>query len=550
MINGASAATEPTGLEATTHQCIAVDDTPQGSGSGDRLLSVIVPCFNESATLESILRALRRELPHAEIIVIDDGSTDRSLLIARSLQDELTLRVIAREHNGGKGAAVRDGVAIASRDFIAIQDADLEYDPRDLRSMILAATSSSEELKKAHYGSRYLNSGRSPRGSVAAYVATRILALVQWILYGHWMSDPVTCYKLLDASLFRRLHLESTGFELCAEMNAKLFRLGIPIVETPISYQPRTTAEGKKIGLRDFFRLIASLLRWRVARLETNETPAEPMSVPAHVIAMRIVIGTLLLVAGVSKIVAGQPMLLANAWLIAPTAVVAWAMFECVIGWLTLGFATGRWLWIILTSMFTAFACLLSIEWIRGASECQCLGGAGLPIVGMIVLDLMIVVHLIVFRRAWRHGATLPDGLLGDLAKQSRWVVPGILLMSVVLFGSPQSAIGFLSGNSVTARTSHRYAGEVHPDATATTTFELRNVSDRPIRVLGAKASCRCVAIDDLPLTLGPKETKAIRVQLVAGKVPGVQRESAELLFDDSTPNLTLGVTALVHPNP
>ncbi|MGB7343265.1 MAG: DUF1573 domain-containing protein, partial [Pirellulaceae bacterium] len=95
-----------------------------------------------------------------------------------------------------------------------------------------------------------------------------------------------------------------------------------------------------------------------------------------------------------------------------------------------------------------------------------------------------------------------------------------------------------------------QFAGSIEQNATATTVFDLRNASANPIRVLGAKASCRCVAIDDLPLTLGPNESKPIRVRLVAGNVPGVQRESAELLFDDSASSITLGVTALVHPNP
>jgi hypothetical protein len=168
----------------------------------------------------------------------------------------------------------------------------------------------------------------------------------------------------------------------------------------------------------------------------------------------------------------------------------------------------------------------------------------------MVGLDVAIVAALIAFRQSWDRPLRLPVGVLGDIAFHGRFVFPAMLAAAVLFFGAPRSAIDFLAGKSILVPSSQQFAGEVFPRERATTVFELRNASDHSIRVLGAKASCRCVAIDDLPLTIGPKEIKPIRIHLVARDVPGVQRETAELLFDDSASSITLGVTALVHSNP
>jgi hypothetical protein len=225
-------------------------------------------------------------------------------------------------------------------------------------------------------------------------------------------------------------------------------------------------------------------------------------------------------------------------------------LFECLIGWVVLSFIAHRPLRQGLTILFGVFAAILIVEFLRGATQCQCLGGSGLPIVGMIAVDLAIMTSLVIFRHDWSQPARMPSGILGDVAFHGRFVLPALLAAAVFWFGSPRSAIEYVAGKSVLVRSQQRFAGEVSQSETATAIFDLQNASSKPIRVLGAKASCRCVAIDDLPLTLGPKETKPIRVRLVAGSVAGVQRESAELLFDDSTSSITLGVTALVHPNP
>jgi glycosyltransferase involved in cell wall biosynthesis len=188
------------------------------------------------------------------LIVVDDGSTDRSQEIIESLVAGLELRSVVRDRNGGKGAAVRDGLAKATGQWVVIQDADLEYDPADLALLNEVATGSGDEdqVASVFYGSRYLHSGKSPSGHVAAYLATRLVTLVGWLLFARWLSDPLTCYKLFPTTLLRQMKLESKGFELCAEMNAKLFRFGIPIVELPISYHPRSFEERKLVRKTSF----------------------------------------------------------------------------------------------------------------------------------------------------------------------------------------------------------------------------------------------------------------------------------------------------------
>ncbi len=230
---------------------------------GGQDLSVLVPCFNEESTVATILRRIRDALPSAEIIVVDDGSTDKSHEIVSELCEPLDLQLECLSRNSGKGSAVRSGLALATRPWVVIQDADLEYDPTDLRSLLSSAREWHEGSHSdvACYGSRYLTSGKAPDGNLAAYFATRFIGFTQWLLFGRWLTDPLTCYKLLPTDLMRRLRLESHGFELCAEMNAKLFSLAVPIQEAPIGYQPRNFAEGKKIGAYDFFRLLKALIR-------------------------------------------------------------------------------------------------------------------------------------------------------------------------------------------------------------------------------------------------------------------------------------------------
>ncbi|GIW97133.1 MAG: dolichyl-phosphate hexose synthase [Pirellulaceae bacterium] len=219
------------------------DSSPDLSAS----LSVIVPCYNEAPTVEVLLRRVRQALPAAEIIVVDDGSTDGTGEIVRHLKEDLRLLVVACEANRGKGAAFRSGLELVNRTYTVIQDADLEYDPRELRVLLEIALA--DDLD-AVYGSRYLHRGRRTGGARLNYWAVKILGLVLRIKHGVVLSDPATCYKLFRTKLVKSWTLESVGFDLCQELNAHLPQVA-SFHEAPISYSPRSRAEGRKVCWRD-----------------------------------------------------------------------------------------------------------------------------------------------------------------------------------------------------------------------------------------------------------------------------------------------------------
>jgi glycosyltransferase involved in cell wall biosynthesis len=199
-------------------------------------LSVIVPVYNEAAT--------------AEALAPWDGRPG--------------VRVLTLPANRGKGAAVRTGLAQARGTVAIIQDADLEYDPDDYPLLV-------EPIRRGKvdvvYGSRYLYPQPSLPWSRYRLAVVLLNGMVR-LLFGQRLTDEATCYKAFRTSLLRALDLRAERFELCAEMTAKFCRLGIPIVEVPITYRPRSVAEGKKIRFRDAWQTVWTLLRWRFARLD------------------------------------------------------------------------------------------------------------------------------------------------------------------------------------------------------------------------------------------------------------------------------------------
>jgi hypothetical protein len=260
-------------------------------------------------------------------------------------------------------------------------------------------------------------------------------------------------------------------------------------------------------------------------------------------------IGLALLVAGLDKVTGGQAVVLASRWVTPSAIVMGWGLIECVIGWLTLTLVPHRMLRYILTLLFTIFVGVLAVEWYSGATQCPCLASSGLPIKFVVVFDLLALVSLVVFRSQWDHATFVADSSAGELLGHVKFVVPGVLVVAVIFFGSLDSALGYLSGRSLLVTPVERFIGEVEASQQVTTAFLLRNISGEPIRILGADASCGCVAIEDLPVTVPANESQSIRISLRGSAKPGVQRETATLICDDSASQLTLGVTALVHPN-
>jgi dolichol-phosphate mannosyltransferase len=222
------------------------------------LLSVIVPVFNEGSTIDQLLERVVKARYEPQVIVVDDGSSDETPAQLAKWADHPQVTVLRHAQNRGKGAAIRTGLAAARGRYCLVQDADLEYDPSEYPTVI-------EPLRNGAglvvYGSRYLRS--HVRGGWFFRQGVRVLNLaVRW-LYGQRLTDEATCYKALPTALLRHLQLECERFEFCPEVTAKVCRLGVSILEVPVSYHPRTSAAGKKIRLSDGWQALTELWRWR-----------------------------------------------------------------------------------------------------------------------------------------------------------------------------------------------------------------------------------------------------------------------------------------------
>jgi glycosyltransferase involved in cell wall biosynthesis len=232
--------------------------------SAPELLTIVVPVYNEAQTIEKVIdRLLQISLPIArEIIVVNDGSTDGTRQVLDSLMPvDGVLSIIHMPANGGKGAAVRTGLAHARGSILAIQDADLELDPAQLAGLVQPILDGESDVV---YGSRFLN-GR-PAGPLLSLAANRALTWLTNRLFGGTLTDMETCYKIMRAPIARELRLESNRFEIEPEITAKLFRQRRRILERPVTFDPRSRASGKKIGWRDGVHAIGTLVRLRFRR--------------------------------------------------------------------------------------------------------------------------------------------------------------------------------------------------------------------------------------------------------------------------------------------
>ena len=225
------------------------------------LLSIVVPVFNEETTVRAVIeRLLAIDLPVArEILVVNDGSTDgtRSVLDALPAAGE-SLRIVHAAVNGGKGRAIRTGFEQARGTIVAIQDADLELDPAELATLVQPILAGDTDVV---YGSRFLHGSQgAPLISVAA---NRFLTALTNVLYGAHLTDMETCYKVMRREIARDLRLEANRFDIEPEITGKLLRAGHRIVERPVRFEPRSRAQGKKIGWRDGVKAITVLAKHR-----------------------------------------------------------------------------------------------------------------------------------------------------------------------------------------------------------------------------------------------------------------------------------------------
>lgn len=268
--------------EHKTMDGFVVPRSPLGAGG----ISVIIPVFNEARTLSEIITRVLARPEVGQVIVVDDGSTDATgqLLADKRFASPRVTR-LRHSSNQGKGSAIRTGLAHATCPWVLIQDADLEYDPADYP--ILCGAIQGAQHPVAVYGSRFL-SPRSSGSSKFPWVGlhrlgNRLLTGLSNLLLRQRLTDEATCLKLIPLQILRRMELEEDGFGFCPEVTSKLSRLGIRIIEVPVSYSGRSQAEGKKIRLRHGIEAIQCLLRyrcWSPQRRSTSESSSTPPDRP------------------------------------------------------------------------------------------------------------------------------------------------------------------------------------------------------------------------------------------------------------------------------
>jgi glycosyltransferase involved in cell wall biosynthesis len=222
-------------------------------------LSVIIPVYNEVKTIQEIIHRVQATGLADEILVVDDGSTDGTREVLAEITQTGEIKVIYHERNQGKGKAVRTGIENATEDLIIIQDADLEYDPREYSNLLHPIQ---EGIADVVYGSRFLGAGRRP---VLFWnmVANKILTLVTNILYNNILTDMETGYKLFRRQIVQNMTLHARGFEFEPEFTAKILKSKVRVYEVPITFNPRDYDEGKKIKMRDAFIAMWTLIKYR-----------------------------------------------------------------------------------------------------------------------------------------------------------------------------------------------------------------------------------------------------------------------------------------------
>jgi glycosyltransferase involved in cell wall biosynthesis len=226
-------------------------------------VSVVIPCFNEATTISTVIERVRLSVPpEKEIIVVDDGSTDGTLKILQSLAGT-DLVVVSHDRNQGKGAALRSGFRRATGDIVLIQDADLEYNPREYPVLLEPILSGNADVV---YGSRFMGSGAHRVVYFWHFVANSLLTLISNMFTNINLTDMETCYKAFRREVLAGLEIEEDRFGFEPEITAKIAAKKWRIYEVGISYYGRTYEEGKKIGWRDGVRALYAILKYNLFR--------------------------------------------------------------------------------------------------------------------------------------------------------------------------------------------------------------------------------------------------------------------------------------------
>jgi glycosyltransferase involved in cell wall biosynthesis len=224
------------------------------------LVSIIIPAYNEERTIEEIISKVYNVSINKEIIVVNDGSQDRTSTIISNIKDKYNLKIINLEKNFGKGYAIRKGIEASNGEIILTQDADLETDPAEYQKLLAPII---EGRAKVVFGSRFLGSINNM--NKFNYIGNKFLTFIANVLYRIKITDEATVYKIFLKEVLDGIELKSNRFELCPELVAKIAKRKYKIFEVPISFNGRSKNEGKKLRLRDGITAMWTLIKYRFA---------------------------------------------------------------------------------------------------------------------------------------------------------------------------------------------------------------------------------------------------------------------------------------------
>ena len=228
------------------------------------VLTIIIPVYNEKKTIQKIIdKVLKIKNLKKQIIIVDDGSTDGTTEVLKKIQKQKICKIIYSKKNKGKGYAIRLAQPHVQGEFVIIQDADLEYNPNDIKKIIKVFKNKNNMVV---YGSRVLNTNRYKKNnfiSIIRVFANHMLTIVSNIINNQNLTDAHTCYKAFNSKIFKKIKLKENSFSFCPEITTKISKLNIPITEIKISYKGRSVKDGKKISLKDAFIAIKTLIKYR-----------------------------------------------------------------------------------------------------------------------------------------------------------------------------------------------------------------------------------------------------------------------------------------------